>query len=545
MGNVLGINFGHDGAAAVVLNGKLVSAVATERITRRKKEHGVTEQTINYVLSEAGITLEEIQVVAFSSYFYKGEHQNKNSYIKFFDIDGKIVTRNLAHLTSGKSYEEYIIEIGGVRKHAVLVQHHMAHAASGFYTSPFENAAIFSLDASGVHPEFCSLFAYGTGQFLNYFYCPGIMAGNVYSVFTERLGIGPGLTKAGTTMALAAFGEALPYTDDWEEDFMPWYERKFQGNDAIHTNYLWTKWTGLPPHLGFQNTNEPTTVVKNHAASLQLNFENILVKYAKRLFEETKNFNDGNLILTGGSFLNSDANMRIFRESGFRNIHLFPACGDDGTSAGAALYVAHMLLNLPRAIYNDSDYMYLGKSYDENNQEPNYERIAELLSKEKVVAWFQGRSEFGPRALGNRSFLADPRSNKMKDYINTEIKHRESYRPFAPAVLEEECSNWFDIPFQSKLMLFITKVLKPELIPAVCHVDNSARLQSVSKNDNLRFYNLLNQFNKITGVPVLLNTSLNDSDEPLVETPEDAHRLFERSKVDVLVVGSKIFEKTS
>lgn len=544
MSAILGINFGHDGAGAIVLNGKLVAAISKERISRIKKDSGVDDNTINYLLETAGISLSDINLVSFSSYFYKGEHEQPNSYIKFYELDGKPVRRNLIHLLGGKTFEEYQIEIGGQRKQAVLIQHHLAHSASGFYTSPFEKSACFSLDASGVHPEYCSLFSYGEANRLHYLYCPGIMAGNVYSVFTERLGIGPGLTKAGTTMALAAFGEKLPYTNDWEVDFKNWYERDFQNSDAIHTNYLWTKWTGLPPHEGFQRSLIPSQEVKNHAASLQYCFEKILVSEASRLYRDTKSFNDGNLVLCGGSFLNSDANMKIFHEAGFERIHLFPACGDDGTAAGSALYAAHMLLNLPRVSYEAKDYMYLGKEYSAvNKSEPDFERIAKHLAQEKVVAWFQGRSEFGPRALGNRSFLADPRSSRMKEYINTDIKHREKYRPFAPAVLAEDYREWFDIEFESKLMLFITKILKPELLPAISHIDNSARLQSVSQSDNPRFHKLLQSFKKETGIPVLLNTSLNDNDEPLVESPEDAKRLFDRSKVDVLVIGGDVFEK--
>ncbi len=540
---ILGINFGHDGAAALVINGKLAHAIAKERITRIKKDSGVNKATIDYLLNAAGISLTDISVVSFSSYFYRNEHEDPNSYIKFFDLSGQPVRKNLVHLIGGNCAQEFVIEIDGIKKPAILIQHHLAHAASAYYTSPYNQAACFSCDASGVHPEFCSLFAHGEGNKLHYLYCPGIMAGNVYSVFTERLGIGPGLTKAGTTMALAAFGTAPPYSKNWETDFDDWYSRKFQNSDAIHTNYLWTKWTGLSPSVKFENEIPPSQIVKDHAAGLQYAFEKILVKYAKKLFLETKNFNGGNLILCGGSFLNSDANMKIFREAGFSNIHLFPACGDDGTAVGAALYTAHMIMNQPRFNYEAKDFMYLGREYFSEKEEPNYQEVAQLLAEGKIIAWFQGRSEFGPRALGNRSFLADPRSPKMKDHINTEIKHRESYRPFAPAVLSEKTEDWFDIPFESKLMLFITQIKQPDLIPAVAHIDDSARVQSVNKMDNPKFHKLLVEFENITGVPVLLNTSLNDNNEPIVESPEDAKNLFNKLNIDNLVVGGKLINK--
>ncbi|HMO18587.1 MAG TPA: carbamoyltransferase C-terminal domain-containing protein [Oligoflexia bacterium] len=548
MNAILGINFGHDGSAAVVVNGVLKSAIGRERITRVKKDGRVCEKTINYVLEVAGIDLNDITAVAFSSYFYQPEDHAQGSYIRFFDVQGNPVKSNLVHLVGGKCFDEYRVAIGDQVKPAILVQHHMAHAASAFYTSPFERAACFSLDASGVHPEFCSLFAIGAYKELKYFYCPGIMAGNVYSVFTSQLGIGPGLTKAGTTMALAAFGEIQEYANDWANDFASWYKRPFQNSDAVHTQYLWTKWTGKSPHENFPPMKDPDTEVKNHAASLQYMFERCLVSWTNRLYEETRSFNDDNLVLAGGSFLNSDVNMRLKQETPFKRIHLFPACGDDGTAAGAALYLSHSLMGQPRHKYKPSDYMYLGKDYTPMNKqqdELDYDSLAKDISKGKIVAWFQGRSEFGPRALGNRSFLADPRSLEMKDRINLKVKHREWFRPFAPAVLEEEKSEWFDIDFESKLMLFITRILKPELIPAVAHIDNSARVQTVSESDNPRFYKLIKSFGKLTNVPVLLNTSLNDNNEPLVETPEDARRLFERTDIEILVIGDQVIRKSS
>jgi len=543
MNCILGLNFGHDGAAALVVDGKLKSAISRERITREKKAAGICQSTITYITEDNGITLEDIDAVAFSSYFFKPQDLSSTSFIKFFSKEGQRITSNLAHLISGIPFEEYIIEIGGIRKPAFLIQHHLAHLAAAFYTSPFEKAACFSLDASGVHPEYCSLFATGHDNHLHYYYCPGLMFGNVYSVFTERLGIGPGLTKAGTTMALAAFGTRKEYSEEWKTDFSSWYERKFQPSDAVHTQYLWSKWTGLPPFKSYPSSKDPSQEVKNHAASLQYMFERALVDWACKLHEETKSFNGGNLVLSGGSFLNSDANMKILKESPFERIHLFPACGDDGTAPGAALYLNHALLKKARHNYEAKDYMYLGKNYTSAMDNLDYHSVAKDISEGKIVAWFQGRSEFGPRALGNRSFLADPRSQSIKQKMNDKIKHREWFRPFAPAVLSEDVKDWFDLDFESKLMLFITKILKPEIIPAVSHVDNSARVQTVNENDNSKFYKLIKCFKEITDVPILLNTSLNDNNEPLVETPEDAKKLFESSETDTLVIGNEVFRK--
>ncbi len=542
--NILGINFGHDGALAIIKDGKLFKAISRERITRIKKARGICKESLEYILRAASLRLEDIQAIAFSSYFINYPNDLSNSVIKLYELNGQPVNRDLIHILGGQTAAEFIAEISGIKIRAFLIQHHIAHIASAYYTSPFNRAAGLSVDASGVHPEYCSLTAIGEGNRLDYFYCPGIMAGNVYSVFTERLGIGPGLTKAGTLMALAAFGQKYGYAEDWEEDFASWYTREFQPSDRVHTNYLWNKWVGRGLSFVYPHTEIPIEEVVNHSASLQYAFERCLVKETTKLFNDTKNINDGNLILSGGSFLNSDANMKIYEESGFKNIHLFPACGDDGTAAGAALYLLHHICGFQRVDYSPKDFMYLGHDYNNETEDTiDYDQLAKDLDNGAIIGWFQGQSEFGPRALGNRSFLASPKTVEMKDRINLNIKHRERYRPFAPAVLSSEKSEWFDLDFESKLMLFITQVKKPELVPAICHVDNSARVQTVEKSDNKKFFNLLTAFHKLTGIPMLLNTSLNDNGEPLVESPDDAKRLFERTEMEMLVIGNEVIRK--
>src|SRR4029453_6300223 len=405
----------------------------------------------------------------------------------------------------------------------------------------------FPLDASGYRPEGCSVFAYGEGPKLHYLCCPGLMIGNAYSHFTERLGIGSGLHKAGTTMALASYAQPGPRAlQRWEHYGQSFYQRFDQGSDEIFMNLMWSELSGLPPHVSLTKEERDSQLAMSVAASLEYVFEQTILKSANELHERTEKYNGGNLCLSGGSFLNSNANMLVKQKSPFKTIHLFPACGDDGTAAGAALYMLHHFLHVPRVHYEPREYMYLGRSYpvSEPGGKPyKPQEVAQAISAGAIVAVYFGGCEFGPRALGHRSLLADPRDPKMKDTLNQRVKHREWYRPFAPIVLSERAAEWFDIDFESKLMLFIAPIKQPEKIPAVAHVDGSARLQTVARQDNPQVYELIEAFDRIPGVPLLLNTSLKDNGEPLVETPQDALTFFRKHDVDLLVLEDRVFTK--
>jgi len=403
-----------------------------------------------------------------------------------------------------------------------------------------------SVDASDRFPHSCSLFAYGEGEKIYYHSCPGIMIGSAYNVFTSALGLGPGLTKAGTTMALAAFGKpsekALKNFKYYGQSF---FARDFDPHDLLFISHLWSELSGLPPHRPIAPEKSSSELAMNIAASIQFIFQETMVSNAEQLFEKTQYFNGGNLCLGGGSFLNSDANMAVLQRSPFENLHLFPACGDDGTAVGAALFMAHSILNLPRQNYASRELCYLGKNPDPLPDAMPYDpaAVAAKLAEGKVIAWCHGRSEFGPRALGARSLLADPRNRGMKDYINKEVKNREWFRPFSPSILLEQSAEWFDSRTSSPFMLLIANCLRPEEIPAAIHVDNSARIQTVSRDDNPAYYCLIEAFAKITGIPMLLNTSLNGRDEPLVDSTADALRFFQRTKIDGLVVGERMLFK--
>ena len=540
MANILGLNFGHDAAVCILKNGKLAAAINKERLSRQKHDSDVTLEQINYVLDAAELSLKDITHVAFSAYLYSPQNE-----IKIFGQDGNEICNHLLDLPGPTTGQPYTVRIGERLIPGAFIHHHMAHAAAAFFTSPFERAACFTVDASMQRPEVCSLFSYGEGNKLHYGYCPGLMVGNAYNVFTEKLGIGSGLEKAGSTMGLAPYGKVNQVAlAKWESYAQSYYDRPFQENDLIFISKMWSELSGMPPHASMSREESFSQKAMDIAASLQHVFERALVQYTNKLHEFTRSYNDNNLCLAGGSFLNCNANMKIREETQFENIHLFPACGDDGLCVGSALYLYHSLLNQPRHTYENREFMYLGKGYSNGPQggvayDP--EVVAQTLANGGLVAWYQGRSEYGPRALGNRSLLGDPRNPKMREVINEKIKCREWYRPFAPVVLEEHAADWFEINFASPLMLFIGQVKQPEIIPAVTHVDQSARVQTIERSDNPAYYELVETFGELTGVPVLLNTSLNVNGEPIVETPEEALRFFVNTKVDVLVINGEMW----
>jgi len=465
MANILGLNFGHDGSVCLVRDGKLEFAIGTERISKIKKQQGFTDEIINYVLDSCGITIDDIDCVATND--FKQELFGNDYLVDNFGIQGK-------------EFKCYIIP------------HHLAHCASVFYTSSFHEAHCFSMDCSMGKVEANSLVAYGQGKKLKAMYCPGEMVGVLYGEVTEKLGLGPALHKAGTTMGLSSYG--TPFDFDYQS----------YTDDIKHKMDV--------------------------AASVQNLFENKVLNVLNDIDQESDN-----LCLSGGSFLNCNANSEIVRKSKFKHFHHFPACGDDGTAVGSALYVSHHIFGEARYDYDVPDICYTGRDYQV--QTPDYEYIAKQLADGKIIGFFQGRSEFGPRALGNRSILADPRNFHNRELINHVVKNREWFRPFAPVTLEECYQDWFDFPIPSPYMLYTAQVKQPEKIPAVTHVDGSARFQTVTEQSNKHYYNIIKAFGELTGVPVLLNTSLNGNGQPILETEEDAREFYKSSKLDMMIVN--------
>ncbi len=539
----------HDGAISLVVDGKLKGAISKERYTRVKKDgYGNDRDLIIKFLQEHNLQPKDIDYVAFSddTQLVKSETQQ---YIKFYKNEKNFQPEKSITMTS--PHHEVEAEIDGRKIPAYQVQHQLSHCAYTFFTSNKKNAVCVSMDASGPDPLCSSIIAKGEDTKIEIIKFPELQIGNFYNMMTPYIGLGPGLFKAGSLMGLASYGEPNDFAKEkWQEckeydmRTRPFIEEERKGYDYELT---WLELTGgIPNNHDEKFFKKDSDKAKEIAASVQYIFEKVILDEIKKVYEETKNFHEDNICLTGGSFLNCNVNTLIKDETNFKTINLSPACGDDGLAAGAALYVAHHILKLPRKKYKPKEVMYLGGKYDvPKNIGEKYEpkKIAKLLSEGKVIAWFQGRSEFGPRALGNRSLLADPRNPNMRDHLNFNVKHREWFRPYAPSVLAEKSKDWFDFDDDSPYMLFTMNVKKPKKVPAITHVDGTARIQTVRKEDNPRYYELIQEFEKITKVPMILNTSLNGNGEPILETPEDAFNFLKKAECDLLVIEDRVIKK--
>lgn len=550
---ILGINcYAHDSAAALVHAGKIIAAAEEERFTRRKHTGEFPVQAIRYCLKEAGISARELRRVAFS---YDPALQ--------FRMRLGYGLRNLPRSLRFVRHSETLFlpfflkeklksafpDIRGLK--IDFVNHHLAHAASSFFASPFERSAILTVDGSGEWTT--TLLAAGEGNRitrLHEIHYPHSL-GFLYGAITQFLGFRSSYDE-GKVMALAAYGEP-----SFEKEFDELVKIEPGGNFRLNLKYFdfqegSARWASrkLSALLGEPRSKEQA-IEKRHydiAASLQAVLEKALLHLAVNLYERT---GLENLCLAGGVALNCSANGRLLRDSPFERIFVQPAAGDGGTALGAALFISHSEKLASRN--GGLKESYLGPGFGESEMEralrgsgvsftrpPSIEETAASgLSEGKVIGWFQGRMEFGPRALGGRSILADPRGAETRDHINREIKHREIFRPFAPSVLEENYLEFFEIRQKSPFMLFAGQTLQRvrSQIPAVLHQDGTARVQTVSREASPVYWELLQAFKRKTGIPVVLNTSFNLKDEPLVCTPEDAIRSFSRSPLDHLALG--------
>lgn len=527
---VLGLHYGHDGSACIVKDGKLLVAISSERITKKKKFIGVTNEVIDYVLDVAGITDKQIDYIALSDWSDSSTFET----IELFDRENKIYS------TSGVVFDNECAKVVAKFRNreipALIIPHHLSHCASAFYTSNFDNALCLSLDSSFYKMKCNSAIAFGNGNKLEIIACPNMIVGMGYSIFTEQLGFFPAHNKAGTVMGLASYGKPHPDVVANIEKYVN--ESYFLKDDMVLVETYWRElWqklaTGLP--LDFFKTKVML------AASIQYILQASLAETVRRMSNMDYKDTSDNLCLSGGSLLNCVSNARIKNDGIFKNVHHFPACGDDGIAVGAALYLSHHILDIPRTTYTSDELCYLGKNYD--IVEPDYKVIANMIADGKIVAWFMGSSEFGPRALGNRSILADPRNYHNRELINFMIKDREWYRPFAPSVLEEEYDKWFDLLEPSPYMLYTANVLQPKEVPAITHIDGTARPQTVNEQHNKYYYRLIKEFFNQTNVPMLLNTSLNGKDKPILETEQDALEFFYNSDVDAIVINGKLITK--
>jgi carbamoyltransferase len=581
--HILGINAFHpDASAAMVVDGQLLCAAEEERFNRVKHCAGVPYRAIEFCLEEAGIDLTEVDHIAIS----------RNPTAHLFDKImytlqkrpnfTNLVKSRLQNAMQVKDVKTLVATHLGVNPSRVRakvhnVEHHRAHIASAFFVSPFEEAAVLSLDGFG---DFVSTM-WGTGKGssfkvdnqVNYPHSLGL----VYTAVTQWLGF-PKYGDEGKVMGLAPYGEPR-YLDKFAK------LARFNGDGRFeldldyfvhHSQGLSMTWDEGTPTMSaaysdklvelFGRPREPggpyTDHVHDVAASLQIWLEEAIFEIMNRLQEETRM---KALCLAGGVALNSCTNGKVFDKTSFTDIFVQPAAGDNGTSLGAAFYVWNQILGNPRGYV--MDHAYTGPKFDDDAVKSVLEkhglststaeievshleddvllpRTAKAAEQGKVVGFFQGRMEFGPRALGNRSIVVDPRRSDMKDILNSRIKHREAFRPFAPSNLEEHTGDYFEHDYPSPAMLMVYQVRpdKRAAIPAVTHADGTGRLQTVSKKTNPRYWRLIDEFRKLTGVPVVLNTSFNEN-EPIVCTPEEALNCYLKTKMDVLVLENWYLER--
>ncbi len=564
--NILGINNAyHDSSVCVVKNGELIAAIEEERLTRQKHTNEFPIKAIIRCLEIAQIDAKDIDHIAVTikprlNLSKKASFLFKSGVDRASFLKGQILGSFIKQRRIRKWLNETYSSTKRPKIH--FVPHHFSHAVGSFFVSPYESAALLSVDGSG---EWATTFK-GIGRNNTYRciaedYFPRSL-GIVYEAATEFCGFRVNYDE-GKTMGLAPLGNPNKFIKIVEKIF--WINNDMSvGVDFSYFDFQ--KWKGRRCGKKFyetfgqpRNNNKAAKFEQHHldvAAAFQKQLEECLLKIARQLRERT---GEDYLVIAGGVALNSVANGRIVRESGFKDVYIMPAAGDAGTAIGAAYFVYNSILNKPRTYIHDNPF--LGAEYDDSiiqeilesckleNQkfpEGELEKItANLLNQGNIIGWFQGRMEIGPRALGNRSILANPTLPDMKDKINAQVKHREKFRPFAPACPIEDTMRFFEQKVADPFMLKVCLVQKDKqaLLPAITHVDGSARLQTVHKETNPRFHRLLKEFEKFSGVPILLNTSYNVMGEPIVESPLDAIRCFFSTGLDYLVIGDYIIPK--
>ena len=595
MTSILGVSaFYHDSAAAIVIDGNIIAAAQEERFTRKKHDKRYPFNAVEYVLKESKLKLHEVDYIVFYEKPFLKFERLLETYVAFAPKGFKSFSKSMPLWLKEKLFQKKMLfdELKSHDKNFNNInkihfsEHHFSHAASAFYPSPFKEAAVLTLD--GVGEWATTTIAKGVDEKLEIYkeiHFPHSI-GLLYSAFTYYLGfkVNSGEYKV---MGLAPYGKPKYMNLIFEKLI----DLKEDGSFRLNMEYF-NYATGLTMtnkkfsdlfEMPVRNAEKDlmTEFHMNIAASIQKVTEEIVLRLARSVALET---GSKNLCMAGGVALNCVANGKILKEKIFDNIWIQPAAGDAGGALGAALGLWHSELKKTRLepiidrmqgsylgpSFNDEEIKKeldnLGAVYEKYTEEEMLKIIAKELSNEKIVGWFQGRMEFGPRALGARSIIADPRSEKMQKVINLKVKFRESFRPFAPSVPREEVSNWFDLNDDSPYMLFVADIkknirremtenekklfgidklnVKRSSIPAVTHVDYSARIQTIHKNTNLKYHKLLMYFKEITNCPVIVNTSFNVRGEPIVCSIEDSFRCFMGTDLDILTCGNFILHKS-
>ena len=592
--NILGLSaFYHDSAAALVRDGDIVAAAQEERFTRKKHDAGFPAHALDYCLSEANLTLDDIDYVAFYDKPFLKFERLLETYLAFAPRGFRSFRMAIPIWLKEKLFQKSELRDRlqencpefDWRNKLLFAEHHQSHAASAFFPSPFEDAVVLTMDGVGEWATTSAGFGHGNQLAIEKEIHFPHSLGLIYSAFTYYTGfkVNSGEYKV---MGLAPYGEPT-YAKAILDNVI---DLKPDGTfrlDQTYFNYC----TGLtmtserfhdlfggPPR---KPEDRLTQREMDLAASIQAVVEEAVLRLTRGLAKESRS---KNLCLAGGVALNCVANGKVLRDAAFDSIWIQPAAGDAGGALGAALTAYHGYKGEPRRQHDLLDAMkgsYLGPkfaqddvatqlsacgaSFEQLDDEQVIARTAQALADEKAVGWFNGRMEFGPRALGNRSILGDPRSPRMQKMLNLKVKYRESFRPFAPSVLRERVNDYFEIETDSPYMLLVADVQKDRRIPmneqqealfgidklnvprsdipAVTHVDYSARVQTVHRETNPRYHALITAFEGLTGCPVLVNTSFNVRGEPIVCTPEDAFRCFMGSEIEVLVVGNCFLKK--
>lgn len=589
---ILGIScFYHDAAAAILKDGILIAAAEEERFTRKKHDYDFPINAIEFCLRKAKINANDLEFVIFyEKPFIKFERILMTTF-QMFPRSWKVFREAMITWLLDKLWIKSIIKSKlKIPENKILFEeHHLSHAASAFLCSPFDESAILTVD--GVGEWVTTTMGVGKGNQITLFKeirFPHSI-GLLYSAFTAFLGfeVNEGEYKV---MGMAPYGspkyvdkvyKLLDVAEDGSfelnMDYFSYHyscDRTFNfrfeelfGRSRDPKAHFFTSSSGYPSYYGEKPSNYDELSKQNQyyadiAASIQRVTEEILLQMVNYLYKET---GLKKLCIAGGVGLNSVANGKMLQETPFEEIYIQPAAGDGGGAIGAALYAYYTLLNKPRQFV--MEHAFWGEEYKEEeikkflegeninfeyieDDEKILDKVVEYLQEGKVIGWLQGRFEWGPRALGNRSILADPRRAEMKDIVNTKIKFREPFRPFAPSVLAEKTADFFELEtpekhYPARFMLFVVPVKedKRNVIPAITHVDGSGRLQTVHKEVNPRYHRLIEKFGEATGVPVVLNTSFNLKGEPIVNTPQNAFNTFSKSEMDVLVMNRFLVKK--
>jgi len=559
--NILGIScYYHDSAAALIQDGKLIAASHEERFTRKRHDSDFPTQAIEYCLREGKITVSDIDYIGFYDKPLIKFDRILQTYIATWPRSFASFFKAMPVWVNEKMWIPQTIKKKlGYDGPILFAEHHMSHAASAFLVSPFDEAAIITLD--GVGEWDTTTFGIGKGtsiDLLKTIHFPHSL-GLFYSALTYYLGFKVNSAEY-KVMGLAPYGSPI-YYDTMVQNLI---DIKPDGSFRLNMKYFIYDWalkmTGrkfesLFGHPRREQESAMTQFHKDMAASLQKVTDEIVLKIARHVHKET---GLSNLCMAGGVALNCVANSKVLMQTPFREMFIQPAAGDAGGAVGAAYYIYNTVLGNQRNYrmthaffgpsYSDeeiSEFLHSHEiPYQQLNEPDLLQTVAHLMKEQNVIGWFQGRMEYGPRALGSRSIIADARNPENWKRVNLKIKFRESFRPFAPTVLEERTGEYFDFDRPSPYMLFVAQVREDKrTIPAITHVDGSARLQTISREQHALYYDLITEFDRQTGCPVIINTSFNVRGEPIVCSPQDAFTCFMRTDMDFLVMGSYLLDK--